>query len=191
MRKLLIYVLIGLVIYLIASKCKEVFTNTENNTVNLTDENYSNIKNVLKSIIDKEYLNAQGLIIPKINKQIIEEYRKNKNNKDEFNAKLNQILDQVKMDETLKMGMFNDLMEDELFGRDMETTIIRKIAISEIIENIDVKSFNESNQKLFNDKVPVGLISILLKYYDFKRGEFTMNLEKVNKMLKDYRNLLN
>ncbi len=200
MKKILTFIVLGVIIIFIMGTGKEFFTDSVNSTstVVLSVADLENIKKSIDDVANELFIDASKKLGDTNIKILIESFIKttqsddsNKKNQFEKNVFVQNILNDEKLSlsENVKQSLYLELYEAHVLNRNLNVVPIRLLATEKITNEENTKKIKE---KLFPHLKKINKILILyfLKYYDntgdSNKSRFDtgiISIEQINKLV--------
>jgi hypothetical protein len=173
MKKLIIFIVVGILIFLIITNKNEYFTNS-NQSIQLTDADIINIKKSIDQVANGFFTEAKNNLGESNIKILVESFLKSinsseQNKEDKFKKEIfvQNIFndDKISLSENIKQSLYLELFEAQVLGRNLYIVPVRLIAAEKITTN---ENINKIKSNLFPNLKNISntLISYILKYYD-------------------------
>jgi hypothetical protein len=198
MKRLMIFIVVGILVFIIITTKNEFFANTTK-SIELTNAELSNIKKSIDGIADSFFTEAKNKLGETNIKILVESFIKTtksseQNKKEQFEKDVfvqNIFNDEkIALTENIKQSLYLELYEAHVLDRNLHIIPIRLIAAEKIINNENIKKIKENlypNLKTISKT----FISYLLKYYDNtvsdneqKFDSNIISLEQINQLIK-------
>lgn len=196
MKRLILFIVVGVIIFIIFTNKNEFFTNSSQ-LIKLTNVELVNIKSSIDKIANVYFTEAKKKLGETNIKILVESFIKTTKSSDQDKKKqfeedifVQNIFndEQISLSKNIKQSLYLELFEAYVLNRDLYIIPIRLIAAEQIINDENIKKIKEN---LFPNLINISktLISYILKYYDNtvsddqKFDSTIVSLEQINKLI--------
>lgn len=197
MKRLVIFIVVGILIFLIITSKTEFFSDTTQD-IELTNAELANIKKSIDDIANTYFTEAKNKLGETNIKILVESFMKTtksseENKKEQFEQDMfvqNIFNDEkIALSENIKQSLYLELFEAYVLDRNLYIIPIRLIAIEYITNDENIKKIKEN---LFPNlkKISKTFILYILKYYDNSASEDNqkfdpniVSLEQINQLI--------